>query len=292
MFKNQLENAKEIATLGEQLAKLASYLPKPYKAIGRECFELTLKRLMEDDNIPLEIKAFITCDVAGYVKHIKNKYSIMEISEKYLTQRKPDNQNNIDEDWFDLFLEECKTISNEQIQQIWGKVLAEECQNPNRIRKSFLPMLKTLDKKTAQDFQKINNMIFTLTTDNPQIPPRELVCIYLPSNNSLNESVSAALNFNLTSIEISDLVQNGLIDNTYSKEHIIKFPKPVKYCYINYFDTRIKIEIKNNCFKYGQVLLTYNGFTLSKFIEKQKNNNYIPLLLDYYKKQGANPEII
>ncbi len=118
-----LATAQSVATLGKECASLTSYLPKSYKAIGRECTEAIFKQLSQDNTIPYEDRIFITSHIRQIIKHSQNQRNIMEIANKYLSTPKQDEPKPLDDDWFDMFLEECKTISNIEVQEIWGKFL-------------------------------------------------------------------------------------------------------------------------------------------------------------------------
>lgn len=276
-----LATAHSVATLGNECATLVSYLPKSYKAIERECIESIFNQISQDESIPYVDRLHIVTQIPQLIKHSKNQKTIMEIANKYLSIENDETITHqpIDEDWFDYFLEESKIISTSNAQEIWGKILAEECKNPNSIRKSLIFTLKTLDKSTANSFQKLNNLSFELITSNGII--ESALCIF-PKELPL---------MNLTYEELLDLKSTGLIDINEFYSHGYKLPKH-ETSYIRYFDEKITIDLLDdeyNDLLLGYVFFTENGNILSKIIEKEKQPELINYVMNkissHYKVQ-------
>ena len=58
-------------------------------------------------------------------------------------------------DWFARWRETAKVTSDEEMQRLWGKILAEEIKSPNLISYRTLDILKNLTSKEAEIFKKI-----------------------------------------------------------------------------------------------------------------------------------------
>lgn len=64
----------------------------------------------------------------------------------------------MDEDWIMDFFNKARNISNEDMQRMWAKLLAEEANSPNSIRKKSLFVLSNMSKFDAQTFEKLSSL--------------------------------------------------------------------------------------------------------------------------------------
>ena len=65
------------------------------------------------------------------------------------------NPDPVDDDWINVFFDSVANISTEQMQTLWGKLLAREITEPGSFSLRTLAMLKNLTRKEAALFQKI-----------------------------------------------------------------------------------------------------------------------------------------
>jgi len=63
----------------------------------------------------------------------------------------------VDEDWVVRFFSIAEDISNEQMQQLWGKILAGEVKSPNSFSLHTIEYLKNMSKEEADLFSKAAN---------------------------------------------------------------------------------------------------------------------------------------
>ena len=63
----------------------------------------------------------------------------------------------VDEDWAVRFFSIAEDISNEQMQQLWGKILAGEVKSPNSFSLHTIEYLKNMSKEEADLFSKAAN---------------------------------------------------------------------------------------------------------------------------------------
>ena len=71
---------------------------------------------------------------------------------KVLDSAKPED---IEEDWLTNFFDRCRSVSDDEMQQIWANILAGEANNPGRFDKKTIDLLSTMGKADAQNFQKL-----------------------------------------------------------------------------------------------------------------------------------------
>lgn len=100
----------------------------------------------------------------GYISYVeyyeaKNFGSIAEKADKYFNlniyQVTEDNYKKYDYDWFVKFYRKVGTVSNEAMQDIWAKLLAEEISCPLTYSYKTLEILSILTPKDAKMFENI-----------------------------------------------------------------------------------------------------------------------------------------
>jgi hypothetical protein len=75
---------------------------------------------------------------------------------KVLDSAKPED---IEEDWLTNFFDRCRSVSDDEMQQIWANILAGEANNPGRFDKKTIDLLSTMGKADAQNFQKLARFV-------------------------------------------------------------------------------------------------------------------------------------
>jgi hypothetical protein len=90
----------------------------------------------------------------------RKQNNIEEIIAKALPQLE-DNAapKNIEDDWIANFFDKCRLISDENMQQLWSKVLAGEANSPGKFSKRTVALLASLDKSEAEFFTSVCRFI-------------------------------------------------------------------------------------------------------------------------------------
>ncbi len=100
----------------------------------------------------------------------RKQENIENITRKSIQYIKDDaNPEAVDRDFFVDFFEKSKNISNEEMQDLWAKVLAQEGNSPGSISKRTLSMMAALDKKDAEMFTKLCSCVWVVSTLTPMI---------------------------------------------------------------------------------------------------------------------------
>lgn len=93
----------------------------------------------------------------SYVKNLRDTTNLIETaveSSKYIDSKK-ENEIKFDNDFFWNTLEYAKSISNNEVQKLIAKIIADEYNKPETYSLNTLQVLKTLGKKELELFQKI-----------------------------------------------------------------------------------------------------------------------------------------
>ena len=69
----------------------------------------------------------------------------------------------VDSDWVSRFFEECKDVSNEELQKIWAKILASEVAKPNSCSRKTLSILKDLTPIDATIFENFCSLAWNIS---------------------------------------------------------------------------------------------------------------------------------
>ncbi len=69
---------------------------------------------------------------------------------------------NVEDDWIANFFEKCKIVSNEEMQQLWARILAGEANKPGAFSKRTVNLLADLDKVDADLFSRLCNFCWKI----------------------------------------------------------------------------------------------------------------------------------
>ncbi|HWZ15881.1 MAG TPA: DUF2806 domain-containing protein [Mucilaginibacter sp.] len=84
--------------------------------------------------------------------------NVVENSIKYLHPTAPDQP--VDEDWFTRFFIKVQDIKNEEVSEIWAKILANEINNPGQFSVRAIDVLSNLSKNEAEHFKILLSIKF------------------------------------------------------------------------------------------------------------------------------------
>lgn len=138
----------------------------------------------------------------------------------FATQELKDEQEilneTIDEDWTTRFFKIAEDISNEEMQSLWGKILAGEIKKPKSYSLRTLDLIKNLSKTEADTFIKVAN--FTINSNGTNF-------IFKGSDEMLSKKfninyVDTAMLIEIGLLQPGDFVQYQLIQNIVKVQNI------------------------------------------------------------------------
>lgn len=103
------------------------------------------------------------------------------------------NPLTLEDDWLLNFTDKCKSISNEEMQEMWAKILAGEINEPGKFSKKTINILQSMDKNDAERFKSLSS--FVIMSGNEKIPFIYNYNSSLYSNNGINFEALAHLDF-------------------------------------------------------------------------------------------------
>ncbi len=208
---------------------------------------------------------------------IKQK-NIEDITKKALPELKEDSKpQDLENDWIANFFNECRLISDPDMQTIWARILAGEANLPNSYSKRAIKNLSILDKKDVELFTNLNKFKWVIG-DN--ITP----LIY-------NYKDDIYKKYNIDFDSLNHLSHIGLIQfevtNVYGGEFTFISPSVDITC--NFFGNKHYIKLKKSD-EYqvivGAVIFTQVGIELSKICDFEPLPDIEKFILNHWKKVG------
>lgn len=242
--------AYEISVVGDAMRNAAD-LPVLYNQEGVVINSEDFNRLMQRAGTRLALQE--TIKQYNIESVVDNAYDILE--KEVHCSSEP-----VDQGWINRFFDSVADVSDEDLQKLWGKVLAGEIIQPKSYSLRTLETLKNLSKYEAELFQKISPCILTLGRS-----------LFLPSNTELLEKNG------ITYGEIIALDECGLINSggLVSLNPLVSDTKPVavynrsKLIMLHGLETNdVKISI-------GEFGLTRAGKELFHILDCKFNDEYI-----------------
>jgi uncharacterized repeat protein (TIGR03899 family) len=211
------------------------------------------------------------------LKRQKNIDFVSCIAANQLEQENDVSNEPVNEDWSTRFFEIVKDISNEEMQILWGRILAGEVKQPKSYSLRTLELLKNLSKDEAEIFTKFANLRVVSESKN---------FIYNDDNGKFLKQ-----EFGIQFVDRLLLTELGLIssENNLRLSLIPNGDKQIPVFFI-YGNKVISIQRMENTPEQSiQVLMfTKAGIELSKLINQEINIKYIEEICSRFKHPNVN----
>ncbi|WP_288776433.1 DUF2806 domain-containing protein, partial [uncultured Eubacterium sp.] len=152
-----IETVTEKVIDSENTMKLCGML-FPYIGLNKRAVGMYAEEL-EKSNLSVEAKLYYLLNAKKELKQIKNQRTIAEIAiNNAIPETDFSRKSMINEEWLDRFMDSAKFVSQEEIQVIWGKILAKEFEKPGKTPTSMIRILSEITPELALVFKKICGM--------------------------------------------------------------------------------------------------------------------------------------
>ncbi|HLN94046.1 MAG TPA: DUF2806 domain-containing protein [Flavobacterium sp.] len=94
-------------------------------------------------------------------KRQNNIDNVSQIAAEQLGQEQTVSDEPVDEDWTSRFFNIVEDVSDEEMQQLWGRILAGEVKQPKSYSLRTLELLKNLSKREAEVFSRASNFVIS-----------------------------------------------------------------------------------------------------------------------------------
>jgi len=206
-------------------------------------------------------------------EEIKKQENIENITEKSFSSINEDAQpEEIEDDWLSNFFDKCKLISDDEMQMLWARVLAEETNKPTTISKRTIEFLSMMDKKDAMLFDNLCKFCWNYGK------PTLMIIDY-------EDEIFSKLGINFSTLH--HLQDIGLINFDslgYSNQFREGHPNIIN---IAYYGRVLNLHIENiEYIDVGSAILTQIGSELAKIIHpnilSSKKDKYEEYVEEYY----------
>ena len=103
-------------------------------------------------------------------EEMTKQLNMENITEKALRSLDDDaNPEAMENDWITNFFDKCRTVSDEDMQQIWAGILAGEANNPGSFSRRTVNLVADLDKRDAELFRNLCGFAWTTGEATPLV---------------------------------------------------------------------------------------------------------------------------
>jgi len=241
--------SKPANTLIEKISEAVGGVFKPYQIVRVAKAEAAAERIHAESQIQVT-------DLHRRAMHrfleeeAKRQSNIEAITQKAIPQLEDKSKpENVQDDWITNFFEKSRIVSDEDMQQLWGRVLAGEANAPGSFSKRTVNLMADLDKSDAELFTKLCGFAWQIGNIVP--------LVYDVQNEIYNDH---GVNFN----SLSHLESLGLIQfNNIAGFRRLKLPKTFQVFYYGRPVSLTFPKDADNDLDIGHVLLTRAGHELA-----------------------------
>lgn len=258
----------------------------PYFGLEKEALDTYIEEIKKSDLSP-DIKARLILTAKSDLKKWKNQESIAEIAFKNAKEGTDfSEESGVDEEWFERYMDAAKFVSSEEMQLIWGKILAGEFEKPGSTPPNMIRVLSEITPELAQAFQKICSMKVSICPikENGQVEKESLEEeLIVPFNGNEKNFTKSGLSFEL----LSELDSLGVIKFDPVAGYVTDDFKNVMYN-ICIYNENYKVRNSADRFPMGDVMLTNVGKALQKITEPLEITDYCGMVQQYFLRHSVS----
>lgn len=233
---------KEADAKAYEIEKLATAKAKEIEVVGGAELDLYQK-----------VKERVTFEEG---KRQRNIEDISYKSIKYLEEKV--SEQPVDPDWRTRFFKKSGDVSNEDLQEIWAKILGQEVSKPGQVSLRTLEVLSNLNRNEAQLFQKSCNLSFSNST-----------ILKIDNSNSFAK-------YGITYPALLILRSANLVYENDTLITNISIAPPQDYTVVDFCGILVQIQLPgHHSFQLKIIKLTQEGSELCKLINKEPNLEYL-----------------
>ncbi len=255
----------------------------PYASLKSKALEVYINEIEKSD-LAMDIKVSLILNAKRTFKQLKNQKAIADIALNNAKEGTDfSEESQVNEEWLDRFMDSAGFVSSEEMQLIWGKILANEFEAPGTTPPNMLRILSEITPALATVFKKICSMkvaIFPETSEGKLDKGFTKLFIPYDVQNSKNLRDMGIRFEDLTELETLGVIHfdasvGYVTTGVSSKRALICYGDKVKLIE-NYVEDKIPI---------GGVILTSAGKALRNITSEDDLDNYFELVQDFLKRK-------
>lgn len=256
----------------------------PFAGLKQKAVEMYVEDIEKSD-LPADTKVFMVLNTKKTFKKIKNQKAIAEIAMENAKQGTDFSENSgVSEEWLERFMDSAGFVSSEEIQWIWGKILANEFEKPGSTPPNMIRILSEITPGLASAFRYICSMCILILplSDNGDIQGyfQKLVVPYNKNDEKFRE---CGASFNV----LSELETLG----------VIRFESLAGYISTGITNDKVLIcvgdkldvieEYQKGELPIGNVMLTSVGEALKSITDSVEISDYYEMVKTYMSDKGV-----
>ena len=256
----------------------------PFAGLKQKAVEMYIEDI-EKSNLSPETKVFMVLNTKKTFKKIKNQKSIAEIAIKNAKQGTDfTEKSGVSEEWLERFMDSASFVSSEEIQWIWGKILANEFERPGSTPPNMIRILSEITPALAAAFRYICSMsIWIMPLNEKREIQGGVQELFVPYNNNDERFRENGVSFNvLNELETLGVIRfeaiRGYISKDFSGEKIL-------ICVGDKLD--VIEEYNRGELPVGNVMLTSVGEALKSITDYVEINDYYEMVRKYMSDNGV-----
>ena len=287
------EGAKALTKLGEIIQKV--FNPRWTRKQDQANAEADERRLqMIRDNPDMEIiyvngqmsarqrtqeELFLRAEQRKIGESIREELNIEKVLEATVNNLKDTttvSDDPVDDDWITRLFGIIKEISNEEMQQVWGKILAGEIQHPGSFSLRTLDTIRNLTTREASLFQKTLPYVMCLGAGDAFITS---------TNDILNK-------YGITFDDILELDEAGLVKSTVHRTALkVSNNKPLCVSNKKYTMVLRNTNDEAEIVYFSRYQYTKAGYELYMLLSVEANLEYDCMLAETIAKNNTEVEV-
>lgn len=149
LLKDENVQNKAVSLLGKLL---------PYVGIKRRAVDMYIKDI-ENSNLSTETKMVLMLNAKKDIKKMKNQKDIAVIAIDNAKKGTDfSDKSRVNQDWIDRFMDSAGFVSSDDMKLVWGKILANEFEQPGTTPPNMIRILSEITTNLAIAFRKICSM--------------------------------------------------------------------------------------------------------------------------------------
>lgn len=130
----------------------------PYVGVKKKAVDLYIEEI-ENSDLSTDAKMISLLNARKTLKKLKNQKNIAEIAKENVKEGTDfSEKSGVSEEWFDRYMESASFVSSEQMQLVWGKILANEFEKPGCTPRNMTRILSEFTQTYAKAFRTLCSM--------------------------------------------------------------------------------------------------------------------------------------
>lgn len=236
---------------------------------------------IENSNLSPEAKMVAIANAKKTYKQLKNQLAIAQIAQSTASEGTDFSEDSgVNDEWLERFMDSAKFVSDEQVQLLWGNILAKEFEKPNSTPPSVIRILSEITPVYAKAFQTLCSLtVHIIPVDKAGQVQSSVSEVILPENMDYLDK------YGLTFSVLNELQMLGLIQFDPLSGYIMKFSSEryPKLHLIYGKNTATVLKYPDKTFPVGTVLLTQAGLSIARFTDSVLVEEHLKAVCDFLK---------